>query len=123
MPLADPLKDLLDLVRTAARDGVVEGLQTQPPAGAKPMAPLLDKRALAHALGVSTATVDRLCRLQRIPVVPVGEVRRFDLEAVRAALTARREEAAAVARNSPDLARGSPLLGGVRLLSRGKRGA
>jgi len=122
MPAADPLKDLLDLVRTAARDGVAQALQTQATAGPNPIAPLLDKRALAHALGVSTATVDRLCRQQRIPFVTVGEVRRFDLEAVRAALVARRDEGGAGGdRSARDLARASPSLGEVRLLS-GRRG-
>jgi hypothetical protein len=56
------------------------------PGPSKSAPPLLDKRALAHALGVSTATVDRLCRHGRVPYVHVGDVRRFDLDAVRSAL-------------------------------------
>ncbi len=93
MTAADPLNALLELVRAAAREGTTEALMLRPGAlSTAPPLPLLDKRALAHALGVSTASVDRLCRQGRIPFVLVGEVRRFDLEAVRlrSALTMRR---------------------------------
>jgi len=120
MPPADPLKDLLELVRTAARDGVVEGLQTQVPAAPKPVTPLVDKKTLAHALAVSTAKVDRLVKKGEIAYVMVGEVRRFDLEAVRIAL-AKRQERENGAGSAPDLARVSAEPSGVRLLSRGKR--
>jgi hypothetical protein len=65
----DPVKALLKLVRAAARDGTAEALLTHDPAPSKSAPPLLDKRARAHALGVSTATVDRLCRDERIPYV------------------------------------------------------
>jgi hypothetical protein len=113
MPPADPLEDILELGRTAARNGVAEARQTQPTTRPNPIAPLLDKRA--HALGVSTATDARLCRQRRIPFVPVGEVRRFDLDAVRAALVARRDEAGVRGnRNARDQARGSPSLREVR---------
>jgi hypothetical protein len=50
MAAADPLKDLLELVRTAAREGVVEGLRMERAAEVEPIAPLLDKRAIAQAL-------------------------------------------------------------------------
>jgi hypothetical protein len=52
-------------VRSAARDGVVEALQTQTSAAPKLLTPppLLDKRALAHALGVSTAQSRRRSHL------------------------------------------------------------
>jgi excisionase family DNA binding protein len=86
----DLVSALLDLVRQAAREGAAQALGTHcsrespdPGAGASV---LLDKRALAHALGVSTATVDRLCRANRIPFVRVRDARRFDLAAVREAL-------------------------------------
>ena len=121
MPPADPLNDLLELVRSAAREGVVEALQTQTPAVPRPIAPLLDKRALAHALGVSTAKIDRLVRSGEIQYVLVGEVRRFDLEAVRAALEARRQERDRARRSAPDLARVPGLPSDVRLLSRARR--
>jgi hypothetical protein len=88
MPPADPLKYLLELVRSAAREGVVEALQTQAPVAPKTVIPLINKKDLAHALSVSIASVDRLSRDGRIPWVPVGDVRRFDLEAVRQALRA-----------------------------------
>ena len=55
---ADPLKALLELVRAAACEGTAEALLTRDPAPSKPASPLLDKGALAHPLGVSTARVD-----------------------------------------------------------------
>jgi hypothetical protein len=66
---ANPLKALLELVRAAACEGTAEALLTRDPAPSKPAPPLLDKGALAHPLGVSTATVDRLCREGRVPYV------------------------------------------------------
>jgi excisionase family DNA binding protein len=123
MPPADPLKDLLELVRTAARDGVAEALQTQGPAAPKTVAPLIDKKTLAHALSVSLATIDRLCRDERIPFVQVGDVRRFDLEAVRGKLPAsapgplKVERPAPPAQSATARAEEAPIPG-VRLLSR-----
>jgi excisionase family DNA binding protein len=123
MPSADPLKDLLELVRSAARDGVVEALQTQTSVAPKLLTPppLLDKRALAHALGVSTAKIDRLVRSGEIQYVLVGEVRRFDLDAVRVALEARRQERDRARGSTPELARVPGLPSDVRLLSRARR--
>jgi hypothetical protein len=121
MPPAESLKDLLELVRSAAREGVVEALQTQTPAAPNPMTPLLDKRALAHALGVSTAKIDRLVRRGEIQCVLVGEVRRFDLDAVRVTLEARRQERDRARKSAPDLARAPGLPSDVRLLSRARR--
>lgn len=92
----DPL-DLL-LAPLAARlapivaELVVAGLRGAERAG---HAPLVDKRELARALAVSVATVDRLCRADSdapIPFVIVGDSRRFDLAAVRAALESRPAE-------------------------------
>jgi hypothetical protein len=123
MPPADPLNDLLQLVRSAAREGVVEALQAQVPVAPRAVAPLVDKRMLAHALGVSIPSVDRLCRSQRIPYVLVGEVRRFDLEAVREALRASAPGPVKVERPSPPAPACAPCseelpIPGVRLLSR-----
>src|SRR5580698_8129774 len=47
---------------------------------------LVDTRDCAHALGVSTATINRLVHGRRIPFVMVGESRRFDMRAGVAAL-------------------------------------
>lgn len=123
MPPADPLNDLLELVRTAARDGVVEALQTQGPAAPKAVTPLIDKKTLAHALSVSIASIDRLCRDDRIPYVVVGDVRRFDLEAVREALRASAPGPVKVERPAPTAPGATPRadeapIPGVRLLSR-----
>jgi hypothetical protein len=71
----DSLKALLELVRAAAREGTAEALLARDPAPSKPAPPLLDKRAMAHPLGVSTATVVRLCRDGRIPYVVDPHVR------------------------------------------------
>lgn len=76
-------------------------------------APLVDKRACALALGVSPATIDRLVAAGRAPFVRVGDHRRFDVSAVRAAL----ETTVAVA---PSPAK-SLRVPGVRLLSRAQR--
>ncbi len=55
---------------------------------AGPAAPsqLVAKQAAASALGISTATLDRLVRAGRVPYVLVGDSRRFDVAVVRAAL-------------------------------------
>jgi len=123
MPPADPLNDLLELVRSAAREGVVEGLRAQGPVAPRAVTPLVDKRMLAHALGVSIPSIDRLCRSQRIPYVLVGEVRRFDLEAVREALRASAPGPVNAERPSPPAPAPAPCseevpIPGVRLLSR-----
>jgi hypothetical protein len=114
----DPFAAILDLIREAAREGVAEALSAQRarehPTGNDA---LLDKRALAHALGVSTATVDRLCRARRIPFVIVGDVRRFDLACVRAALATAPAEAEPKRLAPADAAS----LRGVKLLTRGGR--
>jgi hypothetical protein len=81
------------------------------PSAAPPPAPLLSKSELAHALGVSTAKIDRLIRAKRIPFRWVGDTKRFDLAVVRSALP---EEPVAAPAVTP--VQGS--LSGVRLLSR-----
>lgn len=116
--LVDPLAALLGLVRDAAREGAAQALAANATSSAAPNtpSPLADKRSCAHALGVSTATVDRLSRSGRIPFVIVGDVRRYDLAAVRAALDAHD------AKPAPRPATSDPIpLRGVRLLGRGGR--
>ena len=118
-PTDDPLAGLRELVRDAAREGAAQALAAVTLPTAPPADPLLDKRALAHALGVSTAKVDRLCREGRIPFVRVGEVRRFDLAAVRAALEAGDERERDERGKPPaDAAPPAGRVAGVRLLSR-----
>jgi len=118
----DPLVALLDLVRTAAREGTAQALNAARPTDLPLPAPLIDKREIARALGISTAKVDRLCRDHRIPFVRVGDVRRFDLVAVREALTEQREGVEHAEVSVPN--RASSRIAGVRLLSRrpGSRG-
>jgi excisionase family DNA binding protein len=117
--LLDPLAALIELVRGAAREGAEQALAAEHAGEPPALTPLLDKRELAHALRISTAKVDRLCRDGRIPFVAVGDVRRFDLSAVLAALPQQRR--------TPDGPTVAPLvmrkqvLTGVRLLSRGSR--
>ncbi|MBV9948143.1 MAG: hypothetical protein JOZ69_14910 [Myxococcales bacterium] len=103
--------------------GVPALVQTQGAAAPKAVTPLIDKRTLAHALATSIASIARLCRDQRIPFVLVGEVRRFDLEAVRAALRASVPGPAKVDVDSPPVRTAGPRteevpIPGVRLLSR-----
>jgi excisionase family DNA binding protein len=120
MPPSDLLSALLDLVRAAAREGTAQALDQRDAPAPRSASPLVDKRALAHALGVSTATVDRLCRWGRIPYVHVGDVRRFDVETVRSALEATGPgpvKAPSTGRHA-DAATHVP---GVRLLSRDDR--
>jgi hypothetical protein len=92
MPPTELLSALLDLVRAAAREDSAQALDHLDATATRSASPLVDKRALADALGVSTATVDWLCRQGRIPgripCVHVGDVRPFNVETVRAALRA-----------------------------------
>jgi excisionase family DNA binding protein len=120
-PTSDPLAALLELVRAAAREGTIQALAARGPATATVPPPLLDKKGLAHALGVSTATVDRLCRERRIPYVHVGDVRRFDLDAVRAALGSPHQNREPAPSSASDPAGRSAVPGDIRLLSRGGR--
>jgi excisionase family DNA binding protein len=107
----------MDLVRTAAREGAEQALLAARPTETALPAPLIDKREVARALGISVAKVDRLCRDHRIPFVRVGDVRRFDLAAVRAALEAGGDRAAQRRDVQPAAPSPSPIAG-VRLLSR-----
>jgi excisionase family DNA binding protein len=117
-PPTSPLAALLDMVRTAAREGAEEALASHAPTTPAPSGSLIDKRSLAHALGVSPATVDRLCRDGRVPFVRVGDVRRFDLAAVRTALG---ETSATKSSAPPTSALRQAGVAGVRLLSRRPR--
>jgi hypothetical protein len=99
-----------------AQAQVLEANVPPAPHAAEP-APLLSKQQLALALGVSTATIDRLSRERAIPFLIVGDARRFELVSVRQALEARAAEEPAA---TPKLAtEASP--SGVRLLSRRRR--
>lgn len=116
-PATDPLAAFLSMVRAAAREGAQDALAAQSATTSATSPTLIDKRSLAHALGVSPATVDRLCRNGRMPFVVVGEVRRFDLVAVRAALAQSHGQLA----GSPTSAPRPAAIAGVRLLSRRSR--
>jgi len=114
----DPLSSLLDLVRAAAREGVEQAIAAQETVAPTISGSLVDKRGLAHVLGVSPATIDRLCRAGRIPFVRVGEVRRFDPVTVRQSLEKYANEPSATPSGSTP---GRVRVPGVRLLSRGLR--
>ena len=100
--------ELRELVRKAVRDEL--DASGSP---ATTTTALVTKQALAAQLGISVAGVDRLVRDGRIPFVRVGDVRRFDPVAVRAALEQREPLEAARTRATTE----AP----VRLLSRGSR--
>jgi excisionase family DNA binding protein len=116
-PRIDPLSSLLELVRAAAREGAEQALAAQRPTTPPTSGSLVDKRGLAHALGVSPATIDRLCRDGRIPFTRVGDVRRFDPVAVLAAL----EQGVEASATSAGSASRQVRVAGVRLLSRAAR--
>jgi hypothetical protein len=98
-----------DELRTLVREAVRVELASVAPASATPAA-LVDKRTAAHALGISTTGLDRLTAAGRVPYVRVGDVRRYDLAAVRAALETTAE--------SPATPAPRERVAGVRLLSR-----
>jgi len=60
-----------DLVRDAAWETVAEASDDPPPA-------LLDRAGIAWALGVGTATVDRM-RREGCPIIRIGDSPRFEL--------------------------------------------
>lgn len=105
-------------VRTAARDGVLDALAAHSAKAPAP-APLATKQAAAAALGISTATLDRRIAEGVVPFVQVGDVKRFDLDAIRAAIVANTPPIAAVER--PHACSPATPLAGVRRLSRGAR--
>lgn len=85
--LAKTLLPALDALVELLADRVAARLQESRPNTAPP-SPMLTKRALATALDVSTATIDRMVEDGRIPFFVVGESKRFDLAEVRAAIRA-----------------------------------
>jgi hypothetical protein len=88
MPPSNLLSALLDLLRAAAHE---DGTQALDPgdAPATPFAPrLVYQQVLAHTPVVLTATVHRLCRPKRIPIVHERALRMFAVEAVRSAFRA-----------------------------------
>jgi hypothetical protein len=74
--------------------------------------PLLDKRGLAHGLGVSVATVTRM---GLPPTLFAGASPRYDLEQVKAYLAARGRNATHAKPSTREV------ISGVRRLSRGGR--
>lgn len=104
----------------AAVDALLDALQPEP---APPhslnvsTSPLVSKQEAARHFNVSTATIDRLCRSGEIPYITIGDSRRFDLVAVRAALETRATQPVASPASSPP----ETSTGGVRRLSRGTR--
>ncbi len=84
---------------------------------------IVNKDEMARELSVSRGQVDRLVRAGKIPCVIVGDVRRFDVAAVRAALEVHVPvpEAAPLALLAP--ADPAPAPSGVRLLSRPRASA
>ena len=115
---SDLTTDLFEIIREAARAGTEQALAAHRAEAPKQSTMLLDKRSLAHALSVSTATIDRLVRAKRVPFVVVGQVRRFDLDAVRGALGATPPEKDESTRTPLPHETPLPGLRGVRLLSR-----
>src|SRR5262245_7404572 len=116
--------DVAALLATFARELAphvareLAALTPEPPATP---APLVDKREIARLLAGSPATIDRLVRAG-MPHVPIGDVRRFDVDACRGWLADHGKESATTptARSAP-LTSASNDLGGVRLLSRHRR--
>jgi hypothetical protein len=80
---------------------------------------LVDRSGLATALAISLPTVDRLCKAGTIPWIQIGDVRRFDLGAVRSALQKCAAKAKVnMSRVGSDEADGAP--SGVRRVSRSR---
>jgi excisionase family DNA binding protein len=93
--------DLQALVPIALEVLAKLGFQITPPAAAPPAGDeLVDVDALAAALGCSKWTVYRLAAKGRIPSVCIGRKRRFELDAVIAALRTQPAAASASTRRS-----------------------
>lgn len=120
---APPLPSGLDLraiVVLLARELaplVAEELARVAPPMAPSPSPMVAKQEAARHFNVSTATLDRLCRTGEIPYVTIGDSRRFDLAAVRAALEAR----AGAEPKAPPVSSPPETSTGVRRVSRGAR--
>jgi len=109
------LEALLEIFRAELRGACADVLTAELRANeASHTARLLDKCQLAEALSVSVTTVNRLCRSGRIPFEVVGDTRRFDLQAVRAALRTSSPEPRQGRRRESQTS-----MKGIRLLSRG----
>lgn len=84
--------DLVEL-RELVRDGVAEALDAQPKTA--PSAPALrDRKALAAALSISTAALDRLREEPSFPELAIGDAPRFELDRVLVWLRARSDSSA-----------------------------
>lgn len=87
------LLELLDIVEGDEEiRGRVRALLASEVAPERPR--LLDRAELARALGVSTATLDRLRKRPHFPHVPVGDLEKFELEPVLRWLRAQGSEPA-----------------------------
>lgn len=69
---------------------------------------LLTTKEMADELNVSVKTVRRLTKLGRIPYLPVGRENRYDLSAVKAALSCIAEPRQTVVQFSPRKRSGKP---------------
>jgi hypothetical protein len=100
-------------LRAIVRDELRAELAALSPAATSP-APLLDKRELAAALRVSTASIDRYTAAGVVPYVTLGPdgPRRYDLGAVREALSS-------TSAGTPAKAAARERVPGVRWLSPG----
>ena len=88
MPPSNLLSALLDLACAAAHEGSAQALNRRDAPATLSAPVFVDKPALSHALGESTARVDRMCRRGRTPDLGVADLRRFDPQTVRSALRA-----------------------------------
>jgi hypothetical protein len=105
----------LDDLRSLVRGEVQAALATHAPAIST--TPLLDKRALAHALTISIATVTRMTA-EGMPHVFAGASPRYSLDEVRAWLA---ERGRLGTRAAPSKLGARETIPGVRLLGRASR--
>ncbi len=90
MPPSDLPSALFDLVHVGAQEDGAQALDPRDTPATRLAPPIVDHRALAHALGASIATVDRLCRRGLSPT-PSGAswvpTKRATYEAAKPTLT------------------------------------
>jgi hypothetical protein len=88
MPPSDLLSALLDLLRAAAHEDSTQALDLSDAPGTPSAPRLVYQQGLAQTPVVSTATVHRLCRPKRIPIVHERDLLVFVAETVRSAICA-----------------------------------
>jgi hypothetical protein len=90
MPPSDLPSALLNLVRVGPQEDGAQALDPRDTLATRLAPPVVDHRALAHTLGASIATVDRLCRRGLSPT-PSGAswvpTKRATYEAAKPTLT------------------------------------